>query len=112
MRTIAECAEDIKSILNNVERTQEYTGETSIDIDELVNEILSINAIKEAQSKRALDTAYNYGQIDGSHHRLWVIDQMIRELCGDEDTYNQWVAKYEEPLENGDYYVWDCGIAP
>ena len=49
MRTIAECAEDIKSILNNVERTQEYNGETSVDIDELVNEILSINAAHEKQ---------------------------------------------------------------
>lgn len=47
MRTIAEYAEDIKSILNNVERTEHYDGETSVDIDELVNEILSINGTKD-----------------------------------------------------------------
>jgi len=112
MRKIAECVEDIKSILSNVERMQEYTGETSVDINELIDEILTINAAHELQNKRALDKAYDFGQIDGSHHRLWVIDQMVRDLCGDEDVYKQWVAKFEEPLENGDYYEWDCGIAP
>lgn len=43
MRTIAEVAEDIKSILNNIERTQECNGETLVDINEFVDEILSIN---------------------------------------------------------------------
>lgn len=43
MRTISEAAEDIKSILNNVERTEECTGETLVDINELVDEILTIN---------------------------------------------------------------------
>ena len=56
MRTIAECVEDIKSILNNVERTQEYTGETSVDINELVDEILSINAVHENQATCLIET--------------------------------------------------------
>lgn len=56
MRTIAECVEDIKSILNNVERTQEYTGETSVDINELVDEILSINAVRENQATCLIET--------------------------------------------------------
>ena len=47
MRTIPEVAEDIKSILNNIERTQECNGETLVDIDELVNEILTINCYKD-----------------------------------------------------------------
>ena len=48
MRTIVECVEDIKGILNNAERTEEMDGETLTDIDELVNEILSINGMKES----------------------------------------------------------------
>lgn len=47
MRTIIEVAEDIKSILNNIERTEECNGETLVDINELVDEILSINANKQ-----------------------------------------------------------------
>ncbi len=43
MRTIPEVAEDIKSILNNIERTEECTGETLVDINELVDEILTIS---------------------------------------------------------------------
>lgn len=48
----------------------------------------------------------NDGQIDGAHHRLWVIDQMVRVLLG--DMYSEFVDRYEE---NGEY-EWDTGIAP
>jgi hypothetical protein len=54
----------------------------------------------------ALDIAYRYGQIDGHHHKAWVIDQMVRALL-DEDAYTQWVLEYE-----GEDYDWDTGIAP
>lgn len=43
MRTIPEVAEEIKSILNNIERTEECDGETLVDINELVDEILTIS---------------------------------------------------------------------
>jgi len=45
MRTIPEVSEEIKKILNDVERTQECDGETLVAIDELVNEILTINSL-------------------------------------------------------------------
>lgn len=61
--------------------------------------------------KKALEIAYDYGQIDGAHHRLWVIDQMVRALLGD-DEYQKWVETYEMPEEDGEGYKWDCGIAP
>ena len=31
----------------------------------------------------AINLAIRYGQTDGSEHRLWVIDQMVRILAGD-----------------------------
>lgn len=59
---------------------------------------------------KALEIAFQYGQIDGSHHRLWVIDQMVRVLSDDYDTF---VKEYEEEDENGEkLYIWDCGITP
>lgn len=61
---------------------------------------------------KALDIAWQYGQIDGVHHKMWVIDQMVRALCGSEEEYKKWVDKYEEPLEDGDYYSWDEGVNP
>ena len=67
----------------------------------------------ENRIKDALDLAWQYGQIDGSHHRVWVIDQMVRALCGSEKKYEKWVRAYQAPLNNDeDYYEWDTGIAP
>lgn len=61
--------------------------------------------------EKALDIAWCYGQIDGNHHKTWVIDQMVRALCGSEEEYKKWVDKYEAP-DGEDYWEWDCGIAP
>lgn len=53
----------------------------------------------------ALGLAFEYGQIDGSHHRIWCIDQMVRELA---DDYDNFIQEYEEDGE----YTWDIGIHP
>jgi hypothetical protein len=52
--------------------------------------------------RKALRIAINYGTVDGSHHKAWVIDQMVRELLG-EDEYRRF------RLVVGD---WDEGITP
>lgn len=62
--------------------------------------------------QKALDIAWQYGQIGGDHHKMWVIDQMVRALCGSEEKYKNWVKAYEFPLTEGEYYVWDTGIIP
>lgn len=63
----------------------------------------------EDRIKKALSIAWQYGQIDGSHHKMWVIDQMVRALL--EEDYNGWVEAYETPYGK-DYWEWDTGIAP
>lgn len=60
----------------------------------------------EKKIQKAIDLAYQYSQIDGAHHKAWVIDQMIRALTGEE--YDVFVYDY---CENGKY-TWDEGIAP
>jgi hypothetical protein len=69
---------------------------------------------KDDRIKKALGIAWSYGQIDGDHHKTWVIDQMVRALCGDEGSYKKWITAYEAPLSSNayDYYEWDTGIAP
>lgn len=36
---------------------------------------------------KALSIAFQYGQIDGDHHKAWVIDQMVRALIGNDTDY-------------------------
>lgn len=84
--------------------------------------------------EKALDFAVRFGQIDGDHHKMWTIDQMVRALTGcpivkgtakdcNGDDY-----EYEAQGESADYvkllreacygadgpdtYEWDTGIAP
>lgn len=66
----------------------------------------------EERIEMALEIAWRYGQIDGAHHKAWVIDQMVRALCENEERYKNWVEAYEAPLKYGEYYEWDVGIAP
>lgn len=59
----------------------------------------------------ALAFVWQYGGIDGDHHKAWVIDQVVRKLTVGE--YDEWVAEYEgDPNDEGNYYSWDTGIAP
>ena len=64
---------------------------------------------------KALEIAWMYSQIDGAHHKAWTIDQIVRALCGDEETYKTWISEYTKPFLNCgemDRYNWDEGIAP
>lgn len=65
----------------------------------------------EEKIQNALNVAWTYAQCDGAHHKAWVIDQMVRALCGGEEEYRKWVDKYTTPTDDG-YYEWDTGIAP
>jgi len=56
-----------------------------------------------------------YGQVDGDHHKLWVIDQIMRIIK--QDKYYEFVEKYEHSDDEGylheeKIYLWDTGIAP
>lgn len=50
------------------------------------------------------------GQTDGDHHKLWVIDQIVRCLAG--DGYEEWVKRYEHGEDGPNTYEWEVGIAP
>jgi hypothetical protein len=58
-----------------------------------------------------LELAFQYSQIDGAHHKNWVIDQMVRKLTG--ENYEQFVDYYAAEDDDGNpEYEWDEGIAP
>ena len=58
----------------------------------------------------ALKIAWEYGNIEGSHHRKWSIDQMVRVLAGSQ--YQEFLLDYSEGEDGPDTYKWDEGIAP
>lgn len=47
-----------------------------------------------------------YGNIDGAHHKMWVIDQILKILLTP-DEYKKFIADRE-----ADGYDWDDGCAP
>ena len=67
-------------------------------------------SIETERMEQALTVASCYGGIDGGHHKMWVIDQMVRALLG--DSYDEWVAEYQTGEDGPNTYSWDEGIAP
>jgi len=63
----------------------------------------------EEKIQEALGLAYSYSQIDGAHHKAWVLDQMVRVLV---DDYEHWIKEYCDGEDGPETYEWDTGIAP
>lgn len=59
-----------------------------------------------------LEIAFQFGQIDGEHHKNWVIDQMVRKLCGSETKYKKWVKNFEKGVDGPKTYEWNEGTPP
>lgn len=68
--------------------------------------------------QNALQIIQRFGSIDGSHHKTWVVDQVVRMLLGSslegEETpeYLEWVKNMKNGEDGCDTYDWDVGIAP
>lgn len=71
--------------------------------------------------KKIEDIIVQFGQIDGDHHKSWVIDQVMRIMKGAEYDYfveyDNFVKKYEYADDDGNLtdeklYEWEVGIPP
>ena len=60
--------------------------------------------------QNALALGLQYGSIDGAHHKMWVIDQMVRALAGDK--YDELIRAFKDGEDGPETYEWDTGIAP
>lgn len=60
--------------------------------------------------EKVLNIIFKYSQIDGSHHKAWVIDQITRELTG--RNYELFVKDHNSGEDGPETYSWDEGIAP
>jgi hypothetical protein len=78
-----------------------------------IHDCLEANKTIKRQRKLindAVSIAVRYGGIDGSHHKDWVIDQIIRTLSGKD--YDDIIAAACAGEDGPDTYEWNTGIAP
>lgn len=66
--------------------------------------------INRELAQKAIELAVEYGGCDGAHHKMWVIDQMVRTLAG--SRYDDIVADAKAGEDGPETYEWDEGIAP
>ena len=68
---------------------------------------MNVRALNELRGrvKRALETAWHAGQIEGDHHKAWVIDQMVHHLL--DVGYDAFVAEYQK-----EGHSWSKGTPP
>lgn len=79
------------------------------DLDRL-DELEAKEVQRNEDISKVLDIA-QFGQLDGDHHKLWVIDQIVRALT--KDGYDAWVKSYMTDEDTGRIeWIWDIGIAP
>lgn len=83
-----------------------------------------MNDSKQTNVEAALKVASDFAYIDGDHHKMWVIDQMVRCLTGcplemrSAKDYKGRPYEYETFGESDAYRAfigdgnWDTGIAP
>jgi len=89
------------------------------------------------RKQAALNLIISYGGIDGSHHKDWVMDQVVRvltncemvietgesqdengkytfyyESLGESEEYKELIRKAKDGEDGPDTYSWEVGIAP
>lgn len=69
-------------------------------------------AKKKQRIVSALNMAYDYGGVDGAHHKEWIIDQMVKALLDSDEKYVQWKKKFNDGNAGPNTYEWPTGIAP
>lgn len=76
---------------------------------------LSDNPFAQRKMERAAAVLIKHGDVDGVHHLRWVIDQALRELCGDVETYEALlVERQRNGSDDTDEQLgdWDAGRVP
>ena len=80
--------------------------EADLTIETSADSVLEFKDLAR-QKDNAIDVIFKYGMIDGSHHKQWVLDQVLRALLEDE-----YEAIIKELNSDEEYEPWDEGIPP
>jgi len=64
------------------------------------------------KEEKILNTIERYGMISGSHHKQWILNEILKTTLGDK--YDEWVKEFNSYKdENNEMYDnWDVGVAP
>ena len=79
-------------------------------LDEIIAKCTAAGKRNPDRIANALSVAISYGQIDGAHHKTWVIDQMVRALAG--GRYDELIRIANDGEDGPDTYAWDTGTPP
>ena len=79
------------------------------DTDPVLYAFLSA-LVAQPSTAEALDWILEYIGVDGSHHKQWLLDQVVQILAG--DRYEQLVSEWCDGEDGPDTYEWDHGVAP
>ena len=90
MKTIRKCVEDIKDILNTADKAEEIDGDVLVEVNELIDTILSINGQKDEPQEPIRN------------------DRCTCPRCG---THNEIIKKRRNTVGNDIVYCWHCGQA-
>lgn len=71
-----------------------------------INELTSLITDHPEKIAEGIDKAIRFAGIDGGHHKVWLIDQLMRGITG--ENYEKFLDLYNVP----EYDEWDTGIAP
>lgn len=63
-----------------------------------------------AEERIELALSYMNDVYDGDHHKMWVIDQMVRALTGDE--YEARIKEFCDGDDGPETYWWETGTPP
>lgn len=90
MKTITKCVEDIKDILNAADKAEEIDGDALVEINELIDTILSLNGQKDEPQEPIRN------------------DRCTCPRCG---THNEIIKKRRNTVCNDIVHCWHCGQA-
>lgn len=107
---IAHLEQRIRVLEEDLDRIRSELGDylSALEARSPIEENDDVSAC--TRCKKALEIIHNHGDIDGSHHKQWVLDQVVRVLAGDQ--YGVWVKRYKAGKNGPDTFEWDEGIAP
>lgn len=112
----------------------EFAEATCGDCTEKLRQGIVQLARQRQRIDTALDYALRYGGIDGAHHKMWVIDQMVRALTacplvlavakdsnqeayeyerqGASEEYQWLIQEHQDGADGPNTYGWDEGTPP
>jgi len=97
---------DVNSVFNEAE-PDDMPEESAIFATKKIVKELKTSSKQELKTRilASVELIQKYGPIDGGHHKMWVLDQVLRTLL--DKSYDDFVKEYST-----DGYEWDEGIAP